>query len=142
MAEKLIKRLIATEADRQAVIRELQVMPLDKVKYVTFGDATRTLIQNARFHAFCTDVSNKKEWAGSMQDVPTWKCLFVSAHARAKGQISDPTLGLENELVCIRESTADMGVKRMASLLEYQQYWCADNNIRITAPKWMYEEAK
>ena len=139
MADKLIKKIIATEQDRQAVIRELLLMPLDQIKYVSYGDAKRTHLQNARFHAFCADTSRQKQWAGLWLDTTAWKCLTVSGHARATGNISDPVLGLENELVCIRESTADMGVKRMSSVLEYQQCWCAENGIKITAPKWVWE---
>ncbi len=139
MSDKLIKKIVATEQARRLVLDELHAMPLDKIKYVSYGDAKRTHLQNARFHAFCADTARQKQWAGLWLDTDAWKCLYVSGHARATGNISDPIFGLENDLVCIRESTADMGVKRMASLLEYQKYWCADNDIIITAPKWMWD---
>jgi hypothetical protein len=41
--------------------------------------------------------------------------------------------GLEGEFCNIRESSAQMGVKRLNSLIEYTLAWAADNDIRIAA---------
>ena len=54
-----VKRLIATEQDRQRVIAELSALPLDSIKVVAFGDEERTLQQNAKFHAVCSDVAKQ-----------------------------------------------------------------------------------
>ncbi|OQS42317.1 recombination protein NinB [Chromobacterium haemolyticum] len=131
------KRLITSEEDRQRVLAEISMMPLDAVKMVQFGDATRTDMQNAKFHAICGDASKQAKWIGKRLDVPQWKCLFVSGHAIATGLGSEMVPGLEGEFVNIRESTAQMGIKRMASCIEYTQSWCIDSGVRLTAPKWM-----
>ena len=132
-----VKRLIATEQDRQRIIAELSALPLDAIKVVVFGDAERSLQQNAKFHAVCSDVSKQVLWDGGDYDTKGWKLLFVSGHAMATGGEVKLVHGFEDELVNIRESTADMGVRRMSSCLEYQAAWCADNGIRLHVPKWM-----
>ena len=48
-----------------------------------------------------------------------WKVLFISGHAIATNQKADVVPGLEGEFVNIRESSAQMSVSRMASLIEY-----------------------
>ncbi|MWQ04990.1 hypothetical protein GHI33_10230, partial [Glaesserella parasuis] len=40
-------------------------------------------------------------------------------------------IGLEGELVNIRESTAEMGVKRMASLIEYTTAWGVSHGVHF-----------
>lgn len=41
--------------------------------------------------------------------------------------------GLEGEWCNLRESTAQMSIKRMASLIEYALAYCAQNEIRLSA---------
>lgn len=132
-----IKRLIASESDRQRVMAEIAMMPLDSVKMIQFGDATRTDIQNAKFHSICGDASKQAKWIGRILELPQWKCLFVSGHAIATGLGADMVPGLEGEFVNIRESTAQMGVKRMSSCIEYTQAWCYENGVRLSTPRWM-----
>ncbi|MDD2156778.1 recombination protein NinB, partial [Glaesserella parasuis] len=45
--------------------------------------------------------------------------------------------GLEGELVNIRESTAQMSVKRMASLIEYATSWGVSNGVHFN-DKWNF----
>ncbi|MDE4020769.1 recombination protein NinB, partial [Glaesserella parasuis] len=54
---------------------------------------------------------------------------LISAHAEATKEGSCLVTGLEGELVNIRESTAQMSVKRMASLIEYVQAYCDLNGV-------------
>ncbi|UGA37925.1 recombination protein NinB [Chromobacterium haemolyticum] len=92
------KRLITSEEDRQRVLAEISMMSLDAIKMVQFGDATRTDMQNAKFHAICGDASKQAQWMGRSLDVPQWKCLFVSGHAIATGLGSEMVPGLRVNL--------------------------------------------
>ncbi len=112
---------------------------LDKCAEVLQGGQTlrlriskpsRSLDQNARFHALCSDLERSGfAWAGKPRSAEAWKVLLVSGHAVATKQPQDVTLGLENELVNLRESTASMTVARSSSLIEYAQAFCAMNGV-------------
>lgn len=94
--------------------------------------ATRSLEASAKFHSICGDLAKSgKTWAGSTRTLVQWKVLLVSGHAIATGLGAEIIPGLENEFINIRESTAQMGVKRLSSLIEYSLAWCALNNIVI-----------
>lgn len=100
---------------------------------VTVGAATRSLDQNAKFHAICTDIANSPmTWAGKRRKADEWKVLLVSAHTVATDGEVDLVTGLEGEPVNIRESTARMSVKRAASLITYALAFCDTNGIHLT----------
>ena len=84
-------------------------------------DSTRTLDQNAKFHALCTDAAKTMTYMGRVLKADQWKVLFISGHAIATNLGADMVPGLEGEFVNLRESSAQMGVKRMTSLIEYTQ---------------------
>lgn len=92
-------------------------------------EKNRSLEQNAILHKILTAISKTKKFAGKERTIETWKQIIVSGHAVATGGESELTLGLENEVLNLRESTAKMGVKRLSSLLEYVMAWCADNDV-------------
>lgn len=93
----------------------------------------RTLDQNAKFHAICEDMGRQGAmWAGKPRTAKEWKVLLVSGHAVATGEEAEVVTGLEGELVSIRESTADMGVRRGSSLIEYALAYCASNRISLS----------
>jgi hypothetical protein len=100
---------------------------------VTVGPATRSLDQNAKFHAICTDIANSQmTWAGKRRDAEAWKVLLVSGHTVATAGEVEIIPGLENEFVNIRESTARMSVGRAASLITYALAFCDTNGIHLT----------
>lgn len=92
---------------------------------VRIGEPKRNEEQSAKFHAMCGDVAKQKLFMGKRITKDQWKTLFVSAHAVATGDESSGVPGLEQEYVVLRESTADMGKKRMSSLIEYVLAWAA-----------------
>ena len=99
---------------------------------VVFSERTRTLDQNAKFHALCTDISKSGiAWAGKQRTAAQWKVLLVSGHAVATKHESDIVPGLEGEFINLRESTALMSKKRGSSLIEYSVAWCAQNNVAM-----------
>lgn len=93
----------------------------------------RTNPQSARFHAICRAVSQQATFGGRRLSEQQWKVLFCSAHAIATNGETELIVGLENEYVELRESTAKMSSARMASLIEYCHCWAANNRIALAA---------
>ncbi|WP_025123836.1 MULTISPECIES: recombination protein NinB [unclassified Serratia (in: enterobacteria)] len=111
----------------------IDTLPLDDRAplVVSFAPMTRTLDQNSRFHAICGDVAAQAIYMNQELKPVQWKTLFISGHAIATGLGAKVVPGLENEFVNIRESSAQMGVKRMSSLIEYTQAWCGGNSVTL-----------
>lgn len=74
-------------------------------------------------------MSRKLEFNGKKLSVDEWKLVFVSAHAIATGKPAEMVIGLEGEVINLRESTAQMSVKRLSSLIEYIHAYCADKGM-------------
>jgi len=129
MADKRLFRFVHMDARRNAAAY-CMVAPEGSV--AEFKDAGRSLDQNAKFHAICSDVSKSgAKWMGKERTAEQWKVLFVSGHAIATGIEAEVVPGLEGEYVNIRESTAKMSKKRGASLIEYVLAWCAENGVDL-----------
>jgi hypothetical protein len=97
-------------------------------------DDRRTLDQNAKFHALVDDVARQAEWAGKKRSPESWKALFISGHSIATKQGGEVLPGLEGEFVAIRESSARMGKRRAASLIEYVTAWAVSNGVELREP--------
>ena len=131
------------ECKRQFFLRSSQVqlnciefikeLPTDDKRplVVKIQPITRNLEQNAKFHAMCQDVANQAEFMGRKLSMEQWKGLFISGHAIATNQKSDVVPGLEGEFVNIRESSAQMSVSRMASLIEYVTAYGVANGVKF-----------
>lgn len=97
---------------------------------VEIREPKRTLDQNAKFHALCTDLAaSPVEWMGKRRDAGEWKVLLVSGHAVATKQGAEMVPGLEGEFVNLRESTARMTKARGSSLIEYTLAWMAEHGV-------------
>jgi hypothetical protein len=119
---------LAHHIARQKAIEAIRTAPEGHV--VTLKAPTRSLEQNAKFHAICSDLAKSGlTWAGEPRTAEQWKVLLVSAHAKATKQGSEMVLGLEGEFVNLRESTAAMDKARGASLIEYAQAFCEQNSV-------------
>ncbi|EYE73201.1 putative recombination protein NinB, partial [Glaesserella parasuis str. Nagasaki] len=77
------------------------------------------------------DIAKQVQFNRQWLPLETWKVLLISAHAEATKEGSCLVTGLEGELVNIRESTAQMSVKRMASLIEYATSWGVSNGVHF-----------
>lgn len=93
-------------------------------------EETRRDSQNRKFHALCGDLERSRfQWMGKPRTAAQWKVLLVSGHAVATKEETEVIPGLEGEFINVRESTAQMTVRRSASLLEYTIAFCAMNRI-------------
>lgn len=118
---------ITGEAARKAICRHVLSEP--EGHCVTIGPPTRTLQQNALLHPLLTHISRQKEWMGKKRSMLEWKVIMVSAHAIATGAPAEMVIGIEGEVVNLRESTAAMSDKRFSSLIEYVLAWGANNGV-------------
>lgn len=116
---------------RQNAMREVSSAPEGFA--VTIAPRTRSLDQNAKFHAILTDLANSPlKWAGKRRSVDEWKAIIISGHAVATDQPGEVIPGIEGEFVAIRESSARMSVARSSSLIEYLLAFCATNGVELT----------
>lgn len=130
MSEKRTYKLISDQV-RAHCIDEIARAPLGKV--VIVQDPTRTLEANAMLHAMLTDIARQAKYMGKPRSVEVWKGIFVSGWAIATGQNPEIIPGLENEFIAIRESTATMSGKRLASVMEYIEAWAINEGVRFSA---------
>lgn len=92
---------------------------------------TRSLDQNAMFHAICGDIAKQKKWAGHRLDTEAWKRLLVDAWARVEGKQQGrvvPSLD-GNSIVNLGIQTRRLKVGEMADLITFAQSWCAENGV-------------
>ena len=100
---------------------------------VKVTEANRTLDQNAKFHAICSDLARSKlQWCGKFRTADQWKVLLVSGHAVATKEGAEVIPGIEGEFINIRESTALMSKKRGSSLIEYAIAFCSQNAVMLS----------
>ena len=111
----------------------IQSLPTDDKKplVIKIQPMTRNLEQNNKLHAMLSDISKQCEFNGKKRDLDAWKLIMVSAHRIATGDKAEMAIGLEGEVINLRESTAQMSVKRMASLIEYVTAWGVQNGVKF-----------
>ena len=98
---------------------------------VEVRERKRSDAQNAKLHAMLKDIAKQKTFNGQKLSIDQWKMIFVSGHRIATGGTAEMAIGLEGEVINLRESTARMGVRRLASLIEYIQAWAAGNGVEF-----------
>jgi len=120
----MTRYILAHDEARRLALEAVRQAPQGYV--VRVEEPTRTLDQNAKFHAICSDVKGLP-WYGKARNADDWKTLFVSGHTVATGGFAEVIPGLEREFVNIRESTASMSKARSSSLIEYTLAWVSQN---------------
>lgn len=110
-----------------------QVTALENGDQVRIGPPDRLLVQNAKFHAMCGDVAKQSKYMERTLTLGQWKVLFISGHMIETGEGADIVPGFTGEFVNLRESSAAMSIRRMASLIEYVAAWGAqpENNVQF-----------
>ncbi|MWQ44004.1 recombination protein NinB [Glaesserella parasuis] len=127
------KYFLRTEKIKNNALQFVRALPVDEKNplVVDVKPITRNLEQNAKFHAMCGDIARQVQFNGEWLPLEAWKVLLISAHAEATKEGSRLVIGLEGELVNIRESTAEMSVKRKASLIEYTTAWGVSHGVHF-----------
>ena len=96
---------------------------------------TRSLDQNAMFHAICGDIAKQRQWAGKWLDTEGWKRLLVDAWARTESKqqgLVVPSLDGES-VVTLGLQTRRMTVGEMADLITFAQSWAAEHDVELAA---------
>ncbi|MDG6325809.1 recombination protein NinB [Glaesserella parasuis] len=137
------KYFLRTEKIKNNALQFVKALPIDEKKplVVDVKPITRNLEQNAKFHAMCGDIARQVQFNGEWLPLEAWKVLLISAHAEATKEGSRLVTGLEGELVNIRESTAEMSVKRKASLIEYTTAWGVSRGVHFN-DRWNFGGVK
>ena len=122
-------------AHRQARLAAMTaVMEAPEGWFVRIVPPTRSLDQNAKFHAAVADIAKAMpEWNGQKMTEDDWKALLVVSHAIAtRGEAPRIVPDLENSgYVQLRESTASMSVARSSSLIDYTVAWATAKGIKL-----------
>lgn len=114
-----------------AFLATLEINP-DHPWVIEIKEMTRSLEQNSKFHAICGDFEKHATYMGRQLSLAQWKVLFISGHAKATGLGADVVPGLEGEFVNLRESSAQMSVSRMASVIEYVIAYAAETGVELS----------
>lgn len=96
---------------------------------IEIREKTRSDEQNAKLHAMLGEIAKQKTFNNEKLSIEQWKMIFVSGHAVATKSKATMAIGLEGEVINLRESTARMSPKRCASLIEYINAWAADEGF-------------
>lgn len=114
--------------------------------FVTFEEETRTLIQNAKFHAMITDIAKSRNWlyAGAKRSLLCWKRVLVNqfyAEINVPSEIVPSLDGMR--VVIVNDTTSDMGKKRAAQFVEYLYSLGAEYRVVWSEPALRaYEELR
>jgi hypothetical protein len=123
--------IISSYANLVAAFQWVKALGFGKPYVIEIKAFTRTIEQNAKLHALFGELAHQATWAGSKLTAEQWKVLMISAHTIAAKEPCKMVIGLEGEVVNLRESSAQMSVARMISLIEYIHAWGAQNGVKF-----------
>lgn len=121
--------IISSYQNLVAAFKVIKAVGFGKPYVVEVKPLTRTIQQNSKLHAIFADLSRQATWQGQKLTAEQWKVLMISAHTIATKENHKMVIGIEGEVVNLRESSAQMSVARMASLIEYIHAWGAQNGV-------------
>lgn len=103
---------------------------------VEFKGPQRTIEQNDRMWAMLTDVALQHAINGQKYSTDAWKVMFITAWAREVGREVQYLPALDGgPLVPYGQSSSDLEVPEMTSLIEWIFAWGAENAIVWSDPK-------
>lgn len=124
--------IISSRDNLVSAYRFCESLGYGKVYVVEVKPLTRTIQQNKFLHSLFGDLERQAEWQGSKLTAEQWKMLMISGHTIATKEPCKMVIGVEGEVVNLRESSAQMSVARLNSLLEYVQCWAVENGVVIS----------
>lgn len=126
-------RLVSPQIVDNAIkeIRDLEVRKI-KPHLIEIKEETRTLEQNAKLHAMLMEIKDQKMFKGRYLSLNDWKALLISGHNIATGGEVNLAVGLEGELINLRESSSQMNISRLSSLIEYIYAWGVNNGVKFS----------
>lgn len=125
------KFFINSRKSLEECFRALNALGFEKSYVVEAKALTRTLKQNAMLHSMFGELEHQAKWNGEKLTSEQWKMLMISAHAIATKEPTKLTIGLEGEIVNLREKSSTMTISRLNSLIEYVMAWGVANGVRF-----------
>ena len=125
------KFIISSYANLVAAFQWTRNIGFGKPYVIEVKEFTRTVDQNRKLHALFGELAHQAKWGDSKLTAEQWKVLMISAHTIATKEPCRMVIGIEGEVVNLRESSAQMSVARMISLIEYIHAWGAQNGVRF-----------
>lgn len=110
----------------------IEAAPADSV--VKIEKPRRTLLQNDKIHAMCTDVARQVEWAGAKRNVEAWKDIFTAALRSATHGL-DVVPGINGGFVLLGMHTSEMSKEEARDLITLIDVFCAERGVVLTDPE-------
>ena len=114
--------IIRGETQRRLAKALIDAAPLDAV--VTVKEGTRTVDQNAKFHAMLSDISRAKP-QGRKHTPDVWKALMM----KACGHQVQFVLGIDGEPFPIGFRSSRLTKAQMSDLIEFMYQFGAENGV-------------
>lgn len=123
--------IIANRQQLETAFRYAAGLGFDKPYAVEVKPLTRTDQQNKLLHSMFSDLENQAKWNGEQLTLEQWKLLMISAHTIATKEPTKLTIGIEGEIVNLRERSSKMSVARLNSLIEYVAAWGVNAGVKF-----------
>lgn len=123
--------IISSRDNLITAFRYAEQFGYEKAYAVEVRPLTRTDPQNKLLHALFGDLAHQAKWQNEKLTAEQWKMLMISAHTIATKEPNKMVIGLEGEVVNLRESSAKMSVARLNSLIEYVIAWGASQGVKF-----------
>ena len=93
-------------------------------------EPSRTLEQNAKFHAMIGDIAKQCTFLGKKWSLEDWKRLLVDAFENASGEPSKVVPSLDGRrIVSLGTQTREFGKRQAAEFVESLYAYGAENNV-------------
>jgi hypothetical protein len=123
------KQIISSRDNLVQAFRYAESFGYERPYVVEVRPLTRTDPQNKLLHALFGELAHQARWQNEKLTAEQWKMLMISAHTIATKEPNKMVIGLEGEVVNLRESSAQMSVARLNSLIEYVYAWGASQGV-------------
>lgn len=119
---------------KQSLWECLKTLPSGVRYQVTVDEYSpkRSLDQNAKLHALCSDIAKQKQWGGEWLETEDWKRIMTAGWMKATGRVVKLVPDLEgNGFIPLYQKTSKLNVKQGIELIEFIQAWMVDNEIHF-----------
>jgi hypothetical protein len=135
VSDKQLYRLVHSTA-RQMASRACIQAPDGFI--VEIKPPSKSVDQQAKYHAMFADVARQVPFMGTMRDLETWKRLLVDAFARVKAAEGDPVQGVGaivpnldgTGFVQLGVQTRKFSKRHASEFIEFLYAWGAENNVQ------------
>lgn len=122
------KLMVITDRNRGHI--QAQIASCDVGDVIKVLEPSRTLEQNAKFHAMIGDIARQCTFLGKRWALEDWKRLLVDAFEHATGEPSKVVPSLDGQrIVSLGTQTREFGKRKAAEFVESLYAYGAENNV-------------